>query len=77
MTPEIGECAKTLIECVRDAAIESNDANLQPNAKSLAAERWKLAAQESPAGFARVVIPIPWMKSYSISFMPSMKVYSG
>src|SRR5687768_12960650 len=52
---EIVEFAKTLVLHVRDAAIRSCDANLQPHANSPAAHRWKsLGASASEIG---VVVP--------------------
>ena len=58
MTPEIEEFAKTLVERVRDASIQSNDRALLPTARYALAKRWaKAASQEAPEDFARVVIP--------------------
>jgi hypothetical protein len=58
MTPEIEEFAKVLVELVRDASIQSNDRALLPTARYALARRWaKAATEETPANFARVVIP--------------------
>jgi hypothetical protein len=58
MTPEIEEFAKTLVQLVRDAAIQSNDRALLPTARYALAKRWKKAASEEvPEDFARVLIP--------------------
>jgi hypothetical protein len=46
-TPEIEEFARTLVEQVRDAAIRSCDALLQPQAGSPVAHRWKALATDS------------------------------
>jgi hypothetical protein len=58
MTPEIEEFARTLVQLVRDAAIQSNDRALLPTAHHALAERWrKAASDEPPEDFARVLIP--------------------
>ena len=58
MTPEIEEFAKTLIELVRDASIQSNDMALRPTSVSPIAKRWaKAASDEPPVDVVRVVIP--------------------
>ena len=56
--PEIEEFARTLVEQVRDATIQSSDREFQPNAKSPVAARWKEAATHStPQALAEVLIP--------------------
>ncbi|HEY1380577.1 MAG TPA: hypothetical protein VGF55_27495 [Gemmataceae bacterium] len=56
MTTEIEEFAKTLVERVRDAAIQSNDRILQE--EHVIAKRWRQAAAGgSPQAFAKVLIP--------------------
>jgi hypothetical protein len=58
MIPEIEEFAKTLVQIVRDAAIQSNDRALLPTARYALAKRWRQAASENtPEDFARVLIP--------------------
>jgi hypothetical protein len=58
MTPEIEEFGATLVQFVRDAAIQSNDRALLPTARYALAQRWKKAArEETPENFARVLIP--------------------
>jgi len=58
MTPEIEEFAKTLIEWVRDASIQSNDMVLRPTVDAPVAKRWRLAARDGTSTtFASVVIP--------------------
>jgi hypothetical protein len=57
MTPEIEQFAKTLIEFVRDASVQSNDRELRPTAQSRVAKRWRLAADGDSLSFARVMIP--------------------
>lgn len=58
LTPEIEEFAKILVQKVRDAAIQSSDRELQPNAGSPVAARWRDASQHSmPDEFAEVLIP--------------------
>ncbi len=58
MTPEIEEFAKTLVQLVRDAAIQSSDMILRPTVEAPVAKRWRAAARgETAAGFARVMIP--------------------
>jgi hypothetical protein len=54
-TPDIEEFARTLVEQVRDAAIRTCDAFLQPLADSPVARRWK--ALEATNADLRVVIP--------------------
>jgi hypothetical protein len=58
MIPEIEQFAKSLVEYVRDASIQSNDRALLPTARYSVAKRWaKAASEEAPVDFARVVIP--------------------
>jgi hypothetical protein len=58
MTPEIEEFAKTLVQLVRDAAIQGSDMTLRPTVRARVADRWRAAARDEDAtGFARVVIP--------------------
>lgn len=46
---ELEELGKILVEQVRDAAIKSSDRELQPNAKSAVAKRWRKAISEGDA----------------------------
>jgi hypothetical protein len=56
MTAEIEEFARTLIQQVRDIAIQTNDRTLSE--AHVVAERWKeAAASGSPEAFAKVLIP--------------------
>jgi len=54
-TQEIDEFARTLVQHVRDAAIRSCDALLEPQAGSPAARRWK--GLDATSSDLRVVIP--------------------
>ncbi len=57
-SPEIEEFSKILVQRVRDAAIQSSDRELLPNAGSPVAQRWKAASRDgTPEAFAKVVIP--------------------
>jgi hypothetical protein len=57
MKPEIEEFAKMLVQCVRDASVQSSDVSLRPTANGPVANRWRLASNETnPMEFARVVI---------------------
>jgi hypothetical protein len=53
----IDEFGRFLVQSVRDAAIQSCDRRLQPNADSLISRRWRDASTNSPADFVRVLIP--------------------
>jgi hypothetical protein len=54
----IEEFAKLLIEKVRDAAVQSCDRNLRPDAQHIIAERWREAARVGVTEtFAKVIIP--------------------
>jgi hypothetical protein len=57
MAAEIDEFAKTLVEWVRDGAIQTNDRRFQGN--DFITKRWKEAAatSNSPEAFAKVIIP--------------------
>ncbi len=58
MVPEIEEFAKGLVECVRDAAIQSNDMELGPTTVSPVGRRWRQAGlSESNKDLVHVVIP--------------------
>jgi hypothetical protein len=58
MIPEIEEFAKTLVQWVRDASIQSSDMILRPTVTARIAERWRTAANDAdPAAFARILIP--------------------
>ena len=58
MTPELEEFARVLVQWVRDHAIQSNDRELQPNARSPVAARWREASRCGvPEEFAKVLIP--------------------
>ena len=58
MTPEIEEFARLLVEYVRDLSIRSSELGLRRPAVSPVAKRWaKAEGEESPAEFARTVIP--------------------
>ena len=57
LTPEIEEFAKILVQQVRDAAIRSCDRDLQPDAQSSVARRWKEAARDGiPQELVKMVI---------------------
>ena len=57
-SPEIEEFAKILVEKVRDAAIQSSDRELQPQAGSPVAKRWREAARNATREeFAKLLIP--------------------
>lgn len=57
-TFEIEEFAKALVEQVRDAAIQSSDRELQQNAGSPVAMRWKEAAMDGQLEtIAKTLIP--------------------
>jgi len=56
-SPEIEECARILVEKVRDASIKSCDRRFQENATSPAAKRWKeMARSATPEEFRKVLI---------------------
>jgi len=59
-SPEINEFAKTLVQQVRDAAIQSSDRVLRPDVKHIIAKRWRQAATGGHAQLdpvATVLIP--------------------
>jgi len=56
--PEIEEFAKILVEHVRDAAIQSNDREMNPDAGSPVAKRWReVAAAGNVEALLKTVIP--------------------
>jgi hypothetical protein len=56
--PEIEEFARILVQQVRDAAIQSCDRQLEPNAKSPIAKRWRNRVENAkPESSASVIIP--------------------
>ena len=58
MTPEIEEFAQKLVEFVRDASIQSNDADLRPHAANPVAKRWRQATHgEQARELAKVMSP--------------------
>ena len=58
LTHEIEEFARILVQKVRDASIQSSDRELQPNARSPVAARWRQASKHTmPDAFAEVLIP--------------------
>jgi hypothetical protein len=54
-TPEIEEFAKILVEHVRDASVQNCDRELQPDAQSPVAQRWR--ETKVTASVAGVLIP--------------------
>jgi hypothetical protein len=57
-TPELEEFAKILVQRVRDAAIQSNDSCLRPDATHIVAKRWKEAGRNGTLqSIANVLIP--------------------
>jgi hypothetical protein len=57
-SPEIEEFARILVQHVRDAAIQNNDRQLDPDVTNLVATRWRRASAGSDArSFGKVAIP--------------------
>jgi hypothetical protein len=54
-SPEIEEFARILVRQVRDIAIQSCDALLQPQANSPVAKRWREAGWRGPGSMAAVI----------------------
>ena len=54
---EIQEFAKVLVQQVRDAAVQSSDANLRPNIQHAIAQRWREASRNGIETIAAVMIP--------------------
>lgn len=56
LSPEIEEFGKLLVQQVRDAAIRNCDRQLQPDAASPVAKRWRKALETSNAAAAHTMV---------------------